>query len=181
MSINILPHNEKEGLRKGYKRRVIIASLRAGFALFIVGTLLISPVYIIAHSKLNEINHKKVVNSRVSKNEDDVAGAPKLLNEKASIVMQFANSASLSERINALDRIQKSGISIKRVAYDGSKKAQSLANIILSGSASNRETLKSFEQEIRKLDFVESTSIPVSDFAKDKDLFFNMTINIANE
>ncbi len=172
--MNILPQLEKDAISKGYKTRIFVTSFWTAFFTFVLCSVLLLPVYIVANSKLSEMEEWNKLNSKAVKEQADIINAPRLLNQKVLLVMQNIESIPVADKIIEVTNAPNYGVVIKRISYEKIK-------IIVSGSAPNRDSLLSFKKEVDKIDFVKSTFVPVGDFAKDKDLTFTMTINIRNE
>jgi len=172
--MNILPQYKKDEVNKGYKMRIVVTSFWATFFTLIVCSGLILPAYIIASSKLDEINERKKMNSKTLKEQTDIVNAPLLINQKALLVMQNVRLVSVANRIIKITEVPNKGVVINKISHKKTK-------ITVSGRAPNRDSLLSFKKEIDRIDFVKNTLVPVGDFAKDKNLIFTMTINIEGE
>ena len=172
--MNILPQSKKDEIEAGYKRRVFVTLFWAGFFTLIICSVLMFPAYIIARSKLGEMSERKELNSEVVKEQTAIVNAPELINQKVALAIQNIKSVSKAARIAVISTTSKAGIITKKISYEKQK-------IIISGSAINRDSLILFKHEIDKIDFVKESSVPVGDFAKDKDLVFTMTINLKED
>ena len=172
--MNILPFEKKEEIKKAYKMRILVSFFWALSFSFIICGMLLLPIYIIASAKVNEINERKELNLKATQEQLETIGAPALINQKSLIAIKNIQSAYVSKRIIKIADTTLVGVMINKLSYEKQK-------ISVSGIASNRDALTNFKRKIEKIDFVQSVSIPVGDFAKDKDLAFTMTVNIKNE
>lgn len=171
--MNILPQYKKDEIRKGYYTRILITSFWAAFLTLLLCSGLILPAYIMANSLRNELSERAAINSKATTGQIDLKNAPRIINQKASIALQNIKSVSVADKIIIITSAPNFGVIISKISYEKTK-------IIISGSAPNRDSLLSFEKEVDKIDYVKNTSVPVGDFAKEKDLLFSMTINIRN-
>jgi hypothetical protein len=179
--MNILDRAQKEELRGGLKTRAAITALWATFVVLLICSVLFLPAYIIADSKLSGISKKEQINSESYEEHALLLNLPKLINQKAQFVIQNADVESAADKIIAIVNSKNGSIALSRISYQDEKKGKgSKPNfvIVVSGSALTREALLSFENTVRGMDFVESTSVPVGDFARDKDLKFTMAVNL---
>lgn len=179
--INILPEPQKEEIKKGTRRRVLNVCLWASFFTFILCSLFILPSYIMANSKLKEVTERRQVNQLGGEEESNILSMPRLINQKIQLALQNLNSVSLAERILTLSLAEDRGLSIKQISYKEISKGKTdkpAFQASISGTAADREALLSFERQIKEIDFVKSTTVPVSSFAKDKDIPFSMVIDI---
>src|SRR3989344_740483 len=177
MDTNILPEQEIEILEKGYRRRVLIVFLRATFLLFIALSVLMLCSYIIARYKLEEALESSKAGS-LSSGYAETAIAPVAINEKVAIVLGFESRPSLALRLTSFYKASSAQISLVGVSYKQKGKNNDAEEVVLTGTALNREALRSFEKEVSKLEFVAGTSVPVSAFTRDKDLSFSMNVEI---
>lgn len=172
--MNLLPQNKKDEINKGYKMRILITAFWAAFFTMIACSAIFLPDYIIIRSKLSEIRERKEANAKTAKDQTDTVNASRLINQKIALASQGLQLISAADRFARLGGILQSGVTINKVLYGAQK-------IILSGVAEKRDSLAAFKKEIDKIDFVKETSVPVSDFAKDKNLTFTLTIHIKDE
>lgn len=172
--MNILPQTIKDEISSGYKRRIFITSFWATFFILVVCSVIFLPDYIIARSKLDEIKGRKEINNKAASDQTNIVSAPRTINQKVNLILQSATMASVAERVIAMANAPTSGIVVNKISYQKPK-------IVISGRAPTRDSLISFKKEVDKIDFVMTSSIPVGDFAKDKDLTFTMTVNIKDE
>jgi hypothetical protein len=183
--MNILPQYQKDEIKKGYKMRIFITSLWAAFFALILSSIFLVPVYIIAASKLHEISEQENINSKASKEQTDVLNVPSMVDRKAELVIQNADSVSKASRVIKIINARNYGVAVNKISYEEeakkNKNGMSCYKVAILGYAPDRESLISFEKTISQIDFVKNTSVPVGNFAKDKDISFTMTINIIDE
>jgi MarR-like DNA-binding transcriptional regulator SgrR of sgrS sRNA len=172
--LNIIPEEERKKLTEAYKSRVVITCLASVAIIFLVGGLFLLPAYIIAAYKMEEILQPKVGTTSVENTE--ILQSLALTNSKVAIVLNYATNISITNRLKNILAMEEARVSIENISYKNmGKEDQGKIQVLISGQAVDREALLSFEKRLKTLNFLESVSLPVSNFAKDREIDFNLT------
>ena len=179
---NLLSQEEKYELRKGYRKRLLIVFSWVIFFSFLISIVVFVPDFSMAFIKMGDINRKIETNSDAIKEQNDVLMLPEDINEKVKIIYGFKNKSLSSQEIENVVSTKSPGIALDGVSYKKNEKAdasRTTYQILMSGTATDREALLAFQKVLQKMDFVQGISIPVSSFTKDNDLPFTVTVTLA--
>lgn len=179
---DLLTQQEKSLLKNGYKKRLIIVFSWAIVASFVVAMVVFIPVFAMIQIKMEDVNKKIETNSSAIKEQTQVLLLPKDVNDKSKIILSFKSASSVSDKLQSVALSKSSGISLNSLAYKKTSRTDNsptVVQIIISGTASNRESLLSYKRNLEDMNFVKDVSVPVSSFAKDIDLPFTATLTLA--
>jgi hypothetical protein len=176
--MNLLPLQEKEILVKDFSRRFLTLYIYAASSVVLLLCFVVFPKYLFEKSKNNVKPANAYKNSPGMEDKDFILSIPKDLGDKTSFLISGKYNSSILSNIKTIVDLKPTQISIKGISYrildkDGKK----VIEIILSGVSLNRDSLTDFVKKIKESNNFSSASVPVSDFTKEKDLEFNMTIN----
>jgi len=174
--INLLPPKGHTSLKHEYVLRVI--SLY-GFMLaivFISGTILLIPTYVLVSSQLNSVRP-----------DDDEGEATKKTFAEASLHIQNANTVMAQLRsitpnvqtssiITDIIRLAPKGITFH--TFQAKREANFLKAIDVQGFAETRNALAALKNAIESSSTFLSASVPISDLARETNLPFVMTISL---
>lgn len=174
--INLLPENNKKQLLTEYHYRVIVVALIAVIAVIIIGITLLVPSYVLS-SLQQEASRQTIAGA----NSTNVAEHKKLLDQLNAIKrtlkaidepqhMPLAPTVFFTTIVN--DKL--SAITITSFNYTLGDK--STASIV--GHANTREDLQAFAEKLKNDPTFSAVNLPISIFAKDKDLSFTITLTL---
>ena len=175
---NLLPKSEKDNILKAYKARVLITYLLGSFVTLIISCVVFLPPFILSYYKMNAIIQKQNLAPLSAEDEKKILNFPGMVDAESKIALSLKGGISITDRITQISEARPKGLSITEVSYDSVAKTAGklVKQILISGIAPTRGSLLTFEDQVKKINFVSSISVPVSDLAKDKDLPFSMTI-----
>lgn len=178
---NLLPQKYKDVLQGANKKRLLVVSSWMIFWAFVISIILFVPVYSIVTIKMGEISKKIIESSNAIKEQSDVLLLPKQINDKARVVLSFSDDMLVSEEISEINSVKSSGISLSGINFRKTDRSDgsTLVEILLNGTAPDRESLLSYQNNLKAIDFVQNVSVPVSSFSKDINLPFTMTITVS--
>jgi hypothetical protein len=111
-------------------------------------------------------------------NIDDVTKTFLSVNSELSALSVNSGSNKLDFFISHISSIIPSGVRIQEINY--ALNTASTSTIILRGTADTRDTLLSFSKKIQADQLFSNVDLPVSNFAKDTNIDFSMTITAQN-
>jgi hypothetical protein len=174
---NLLPYSEKKIIRREYAMRRIIVVLY--FFLFTCAVCLISllPSYVLSEVKYQTIS-KEVENL---KSTADILGGGEDANKKLVGIkekletLKSYDGKSAYTLFNNIILGKTNNVSVRTISYSGSSKD---ARITVSGVARTRESLTAFAKNLEQNKEFSNVNLPVSNFAKDKNIEFNIEVTV---
>ncbi len=174
---NLLPQTEQVVIKKEYKyRRAVVAALVLVVAIAVSAGFLF-PSLILSNIKLKIVSGA-AESARISNEKQIKENASSFLIEetkgKIALLKTQGPESSVVDIIESITKDKSSDIRIKEISYE---KGHGLdGRIVISGLSKNRESLTGFLNQMREAGVFKSVDLPVSNFAKDKDISFSMQI-----
>lgn len=176
---NLLPNNLRESLKKEYNFRKIVLSLL--FVLFIQISFLIFifPTWLVSNSKEREVAIRgEAMNKYLSSlNIASTTSNIKSINAKLAVIDKALQYPEIIPFINNILSKKTSSISITDIMYTTNNDGKSSV-MVIQGVSATRETLNSFVKSLEGLGLFKSVDLPISNFAKDKNLSFAINLTI---
>ena len=162
---------------KEYRLRRVILSLFFVVAIGFVALVFYVPSLMLTISKQKEVVNRieAVKRSTLSSEADSLNKELTVESLKIKALEVPDNSMSVSELIGNILADKGDNIRVKSVAYKRGVGIES--KIILSGFAKDRDSLLGFTQTLENGELFEKVDLPVSSFAKDKNLDFSVSVS----
>ncbi|MDP2705219.1 MAG: hypothetical protein U1D31_02645 [Patescibacteria group bacterium] len=173
---NLLPEIEKKNIRTIYNDRRMVLSLLLLTITGVIAFLLIIPSFIMTKAKEAEtVSQVGLLREALaSKDVDDLNNAITVARDEIK-ALQETNGSTLSVHDLFLKVLshKSANIRVTGLLYGtvGEKH-----EIVVNGIARDRESLLTFAQEIGKEQVFSDISLPVSNFAKNKDIEFSFSV-----
>ncbi len=177
----LLPPDARERVRHEYRLRELAVFLIAiAAALFLAAAILI-PTAIISNTRQSDASMRATTLLGSASAQDSQSLRRWVLNTNKKIAF-FAPDKEFNRPYDLFLTIlgQKiAGIRITAISLDKQvdKKGVATFTIRLSGIAADRQTLLNFQAALNALNQFTKASVPVSDFTKNKDIDFNLTLS----
>ncbi|MFZ2522989.1 MAG: hypothetical protein WAW92_01225 [Minisyncoccia bacterium] len=178
---NLLPDSLKSDVKKEYNLRRLIVALFFVFSLEVTFVVFIFPSWIISNIKLDD-NKARV--EEIDKNKDDsdsnmVRPIIKSINNELGIIDKSLDYVEVSPVFNAI--LDKKTNSIKITQFSYTSTGSTTATATLRGISATRESLVNFKKNLDTIDSLKSVDLPISNYAKDRDIDFAMNIIISEK
>lgn len=179
---NLLTTNEKDIVVKEYRLRLAVVSTSALGVLMIIGVISLFPSYVLSNSKYKIIeNELSIITEQIEK---EALGDPEEIiadtNNKLTILE--ANSGlgiNAYEVIRELTERTNLDIHIKDIFYNNNNKDN--IKLSINGISNDRGGLLAFVRGLEDSAMFSDIDLPISNFVKDKDIDFSITITINSE
>lgn len=172
---NLLPQEHQKKLKKEYLHRRSTLILIAFFCLGIIGILTFIPSFILSLQRAQSIPYEYKVT------EEDSSISVSELNHRINDLKNDVTTVLKRNSVNQINEIFKNiidmkpaGISLKGLSYK--KQNKEPLKVYLAGVALTREDLLSFARKLEMFSLFEHVNVPVSSFAKDKDIEFSLEL-----
>ena len=175
---NLLPESIKNEIRKEYNfRRMVTVFI---FLIFIGATMLVFvfPSWIVSVYKEKQIN----LQAQETNQAESVAKIKAVSAEinKINAELKTIDTALEYKKVlpilNTILSKRPSAILVNEITYDS--KGPTSAVVLLEGVSATRGSLLTFVKSLEDSNSFKSVDLPISNFAKDKNIFFSLTLTI---
>jgi len=175
---NLLPRDYKRQLRHSYFLRLLTVGVIMAVLLLIIHALLLVPSYLYASTRLAAEQRQldAVANSEQTAQEKQAKASITALSADATYLSRLAAMPTGSGAVRALLAVPSPGIRITGFSYTAPTSAKSDASMLVSGTASTRDSLRAYTDALGALPYVKNVDLPISAYAKDSDIDFSLTV-----
>jgi hypothetical protein len=174
---NLLPLQKKRAFKREYFLRLSVVGLLLLSAVSVFGGVLLMPSYLIFTQELRakETRYAQLEATLQSAQERALGERLSRLSSDAKHLERLETYPSGSAAVRAVLLVPRPGISLTRISFvPGTAKTDS--TMMLSGTASTRDTLRQYEGALAALPYVKSSELPISTYAKETELEFIITL-----
>ncbi len=177
---NLLPQEHQKELRKEYARRRWVVVLTSFVLLGTAALITLFPAYIISSEKEKEISVDERAKAEMHK-EDMTDLNQSLVNLKTntSIIITGATKVLAHDVFSKIIENKTSSITIKSLVYKKTKDEP--LQVAIVGIAETRDGLLSFARSLENIEIFTKVNVPVSNFAKDKNIEFSLELSEAQK
>ncbi len=181
--MNLLPNEEKEILKKGFKIRVFVLLNIFLTIFFIAASIFLIPPYFLANEQLAVISS---LNTSIKPEDENSISKtlliPTEIQNKINFFETNLKNKKASDAISEVVSLKNSGIKINSMFFNKIPQGgEAEVTMIVSGIAEKRDSLISFQSALRDSGKFRSVDVPVSSLAKDRDLPFSINLIISRE
>jgi len=173
---NLLPEERTRSLRQIYFTRLAVIAVLVLVGVAIVHSVLLLPSYLYARSEVQErtLTIAQLAGSLEGSEGQTIASRVATLADDATYLARLGDTPKASTAIGAVTKISRPGIRLSGFSF--APLAEGGATMYVSGVASTRESLRTYEQKLRAETYITSTSLPISAYAKERDIDFTITL-----
>lgn len=175
---NLLPREQKKKIRKLYLRRFAIVCIVTTSMLLGMFCILLVPSFAVSSQKLkSSVDRKTIIENYIAAADKDGLQA-QLAEIKSDIDALQSTDVSAVKLVEEI--IVNKGVGVTLHAFSFRTEATGEKRLQIEGVAETRDRLRQFQTNMEGLKF-KSVDLPISNFAKDKDIAFDAIMIIANE
>ncbi len=177
---NLLSQTKLANLAKEYKYRLTTVAIFAFVVVVVLSAGFLVPSFIISNVKLAGIATEAQKARAVSELQNTKNTSGTILKDTKTQLLLLQPDASEDSVQNVLGLITKnksSDIRIQNVSFERGVAGAEDGKIVVSGIAKNRESLTTFSSQIQSNSIFKNVDLPISNFAKNKDIAFSMQIS----
>ena len=174
---NVLTDAFKEQIKARYKKRKILIWLMAIVFLQISFLIFTVPSYLYLVS-----DQKDLIAQQAGQNQNgttststDIAKIFHTTNNKLAALSSSSQSNNLDTLVADIISLKGSSVQLDQITYN--KDTATSSTFTLQGVALDRDSLLLFSKKLEADAVFQNVNLPVSNFAKDKDINFSMTVN----
>ena len=159
--------------------RISVVILFGCAVVFLLGSISLVPAYVLSKANENILSQKiKEYSSNNVVSESEVLRSMVIDTNQKIRQAKLVKKVSINEIIRLLISKKNSGIKISGVVY--SPKAQNFT-VVVNGIADDRESMTSFVKSLDNEVVFDEVNVPVSNYAKSKDIPFSITISVISQ
>lgn len=174
---NLLPSHRKRFLSRDYLYRLAVVALWLLILLVVIHGLLLVPAYLYAHQQIKG-REEQLAALQAAQNAatgDELRARVGALEAKAKQLSVLGTQASASGAVRAVLVAPRTGVRLQGITYAPSTKPAE-HKMTLNGVASTRDALQRYIEALDTLPFVEKAELPISAYAKERDIEFTITL-----
>jgi hypothetical protein len=174
--INLIPPAGHAAVKKEYWMRVSATYCFLFASVALILTIALIPTYVLVDAQMTEFSETGVTTSAGREIEDaggEVAQMSAIIDE----LKRIPGNDPLSSVIQDIQNSASAGVTFRSISVRYENNA--IAPIQIQGVASRREDLVALKQAIESNPRFGTVSVPISDLARDRDVPFSVTIELA--
>lgn len=177
---NLLPPERRRTFRREYFLRLGVVAALLASALIIVAALLLLPAYVFLEKSFQtkEAHLASIESTLSSVSEKTLSDRLAALSADAAILTAIANAPSVSAIIRAVLATARPGVTLTYFSYTPAVSG-SHGTLSISGTATTRDALRSYQLALQNAPFALAANLPVSAYARDTDITFTITVTLA--
>ena len=173
--INLLPDTEKYVIRKEYNRRFLALSLGAVFTIIVIALILLIPSYILTLYKRSVAENLLTrVPPASTIDQTDFTEKIAMAKRLAMVLRPEPVSFLPTDYITYITNHKSGDIQVVSISYN--KKDKELPHVHIIGVAKTRQSLVDFTNVLKAEPHTASVDLPVSSFAEEGDIRFDIDI-----
>jgi hypothetical protein len=181
--MNLLPQEEKENLKKGLKLRSLILISFIIAAFFLIGLVMLLPPYFLATGNLSKVSSENSLSGDESATSTkQFFDLPSEIDSKLKLLQSVNDGMPVMDSIFSIIKYLPTGVKLNSISFtkDQIYKDKTGIVILISGMASDRDSLVKFSTLLKESNLFSGIDVPVSSLTKDKNLPFSMNVFIEN-
>lgn len=175
---NLVPQQTVKTFRRNYFFRLATVTTFLLCAFVVINALLLLPSYLYAQEEVRtetaQLN--KVANSTATAEEQSAQTQLSNLQSEATYLSKLSNVPTSSAVIRAILAVPHDGIKLNGFEYTAPTPAVPNGTLDITGVAATRDALRSYDSALSALPFVTSANLPISDYANDSNISFDVTL-----
>lgn len=177
---NLLPPERQTVLARDYFLRLCVVIVWCITILTFVSVILLLPTYVLLTKNANVgKKHLASIESALSSiNGTTLSARLATLSNNTTTLSALAHEPSVSAIIRSALAISRPGITLSSFTYSPAKRTTS-GILVISGIATTRDALRSYQITLQGAPIALSASLPVSAYAKDSNIIFTITMTLA--
>jgi hypothetical protein len=177
---NLLPPSRIASLRREYHYRLVVVAVWLGVALIGIAGILLLPTYVFLTSSVAAKQSKlaSVEQTLETTRDASVTARLKALSASAATLGALAKAPSSTKSVSKILLIAHPQVILTGFVFTPATD-KTPTTVVLSGTAQNRNVLRSYQQTLQTTAGILSANLPVSAYARDTDIDFTITLALA--
>ncbi|MES2931754.1 MAG: hypothetical protein V4682_03620 [Patescibacteria group bacterium] len=173
---NLLPEERIRSLRRVYFIRLAVVAVLLLSGVTLVHGVLLLPSFMYLRNQVGErtASLAALTTTLAGSEEKEISARVATLAEDSAHLARLSSVPKASAAIRAISALPRSGIRLTGFSFAPKEGAE--AEMSVSGVATTREALRTFEQSLADQPFITSADLPISAYAKERDISFTISL-----
>lgn len=173
---NLLPEERIRSLRRVYFMRLAVIGVLLLAGVTVVHGVLLLPSYLYLRNQVGEREAAlaSLTNTLAGSEEKEISARVAALTVDSAHLARLSSVPKASAAIRAIAALPRSGIRLTGFSF--SPKEGGEPTMSVSGVATTREALRTFEQSLADEPYITSADLPISAYAKERDISFTISL-----
>lgn len=173
---NLLPEDRIRSLRRVYFMRLAVVAVLLLSGVILVHGVLLLPSYLHVRNEVGErtASLAALTTTLAGSEEKEISARVAALGEDSAHLARLSSVPKASAAVRAIAALPRSGIRLTGFSF--APKAGTETTMSVSGVATTREALRTFEQSLADQPFITSADLPISAYAKERDISFTISL-----
>lgn len=177
--LHLLTEEHREKVTREYKKRVIIVFLLGIFVVMLISSAFLLPIFFTSYGRYSEVSiQKDSLDNQAIKTDESSSLSVKNMIASLDAVHTFDSQKSISGIVANIVKSKPSGVQLKGMVF--SPVDDSSVTVDIAGRASTRNSLVSFNEKLKQNQTFSQVLVPLSSFAKEKDIDFSMKLFVSS-
>lgn len=178
---NLLPSERERMLARGYYLRLVVVGVIFVILLVVAAGILLIPTYLFLTNSIhaNTLQLATVDAALASANEKEISARFAALSGAATTLTTHAKVPTASTIIGGVLAVPHGGVALTSFTYSPTN-GKSPKTVSISGIAKTRDALRTYQLALQGASGVASAVLPVSAYAKDADISFNIILTFTS-
>ncbi len=174
---NLLPASRAKTIRREYLVRLTTVVILGLIFIVLIHSVLLLPAYIYLQREVSMKTAELNSLSGAAKTDQEKEAQSQLtaLTDESTHLLQLASAPTASSVLRQVLAVPRPNVRLTGFTFTPPTKA-GLGSMQVSGVAATRESLRSYDQALGALSFVKSADLPISDYAKESNIPFTITL-----
>lgn len=174
---NLLPRDRVRSLRQLYFLRLAVVAVLLLSIVAIAHAVFLFPTHLFLSGQVRDRTETlaSLKASLEGSEEREVSERIASLTNDATYLAALGDMPQAATSIAAIINIGHVGVRLTGFSFDPGN-ADRPAKMTVSGVADTRESLRSYEQSLLDASFIDTTDLPISAYAKERDIPFTVTL-----
>ena len=178
---NLLPPQEIKRIKLLYRKRFVVVTMRAGMILVVIAGLGLVPSYIYSQKEQNQLLAQKAIfdSKQTGELKQTLISSISYINTRLNSFNQasFA-SPIIASFITPILQARVPSVYLSDFNYSATPDANT-AKVVISGVSTSRESILTFADNLRNTPGVVSVDVPITNFIKESNIPFSITITVS--
>lgn len=176
--INLIPPDARSRITTEYWIRVATVWLFLLAVAAVLAGMFLLPSYVLVTSQVRSFAAEAEAAKASVAHSDGTARALVIASDQARLLMESEQTRRFTDLIAAISTAAGEGIVVRE--YNFARVAGSVAPVRVGGLAASRQSLAAFRDALVADPAFSAVDLPISNFAKDRDIVFSLTLTIAS-
>jgi hypothetical protein len=177
--MNLLPEGRRRAFRQVYFVRLGTVTLLILCAVLAMHAVFLLPSYLLLGVQVREREAElaHLATTQAQGGAEEIAARVTALGTEAAYLGTLAETPKASTDVMRVIALPREGVTLAGFSYAPDDAGS--ARLMVHGTAATRDALRRYEERVRAAPFVRAAELPISAYAKERDIAFTLTLTLA--